>query len=377
MQSGITGYKEYRNTDYFASYMRRHVLEWDITLYKNSVRNRFRCEALPIGLGYAGGNTTGWLDGNLDEIDPNGSSGSFQAIYNRTVVTSLRRRGVVEAKLKMLESKLDLAESLVDIDKTVMLVVERATQVLLAWTYMRKGKTDKALQVLGLTKHHWTNPNSIADMWLEIQYGWLPLLNDIFGAVEATKDLFGDPLAHHTYVKRRVRESLWLEPRFGDSSYWEKTSQEDVSLCEVETKFRFRVEDALSAYLAGFQLTNPLYVVWVAVPFTFVVDWILPIGDWLGSLTATFGLKFVDGYQTTKTFGSVTVGGKRKQASSPAYWNKVSSLAGARSRVERGFIVRQTYSSWPMSLTYFKFPFTSPQRIASAIALTQVTAGLR
>jgi hypothetical protein len=31
------------------------------------------------------------------------------------------------------------------------------------------------------------------------------------------------------------------------------------------------------------------------VPFSFVVDWMLPIGDWLGTLDATAGLEFVSG----------------------------------------------------------------------------------
>lgn len=376
MQSGIVSYKRYRNTSYRASYMRRRILARDVTLYKSSTRPRFRCESLPIGLGYAGGFTTGWLEQMTGEHSPWGSINTAVGVYNRLVITNLRNRGVVECKQKMLESKMDLAESLVDLNKTVMLVVERAYQVLLAWTYVRKKQYDKALKVLGLTKRN-LNFDNAASAWLELQYGWLPLLSDIFSATEATKDLFNDPLAHHTYAKRRVKEPLWVSKLSGDSTYWGNQTQTDVSLCEVETKFRFRVDNALLAYITGFQLSNPLYVFWVSMPFTFVVDWLLPIGDWLSSLTATHGLTFVDGYQTTKTFASATVTATRKRAVNSAYWDYHGPVQTGKSQVEVAYIERTAYSGWPMSYTYFTFPFTSPQRIASAISLTKKTAKLR
>lgn len=374
MQSGVIGYKKYRNTFYRARYLRRTAIQHDITLYESTSATRYRCEALPIGLGYSGGFTTGWFDNSLQEIIPWGGDLSFEGVYNRTVIESLRRRGIVECKQKMLDSKLDLAESLVDIDKTVGLIAKRASQVLTAWHHVRKGQLDKALHVLGLRKRHWKDPNNLAKAWLEMQYGWLPLINDVFGAVEVVKDLLGDPLAHHSYAKRRVRESLWIRGIGGNSDDWGSQSQSSESFAEVETKFRFRIEDSVLAYITSFQLSNPLYVLWVSVPFTFVVDWFVPIGDWLSSLTATLGLKFVDGYQTTKTFASSTVQARRRRASVWAYWSFKRNLQPAKSRIEMGCIQRAPLMSWPMSYTYFKFPFSSPQRIASAIALTQLTA---
>jgi len=373
-QSGILGYKRYRNTDYETFLLRRTVVRRAVSLYQSTSHTRYRAESAPIGLGYSGGFDTGWQDNISDLIYPYGGSFDPIAIYNRTVIANAQRRGVVECKQKMLESKMDLAESLVDIDKSVLLVAERALQVLLAWQYARKGDWAHAMVTLGLTKRN-LNFKNASEAWLELQYGWLPLLSDIFGAVEVVKEaLTGDPLQHHTYAKRRVTEGLWIPKLSGNSDYWYNQSSSGVASVEVETKFRFRIADALAAYLAGFQLMNPLYMVWVGTPFTFVVDWILPIGDWLSSLTATFGLEFVDGYQSTVTSAAVTARGFRKPTY-PAYWTLKASTQEAESRTEIGFMGRVAFTGWPMSYTYFRFPFTSPQRIASAIALTRVTAG--
>ena len=45
------------------------------------------------------------------------------------------------------------------------------------------------------------------------------------------------------------------------------------------------------ASAAQFGLTNPLLVAWEVVPFSFVVDWFLPVGDYLEGLTSLHGLK--------------------------------------------------------------------------------------
>lgn len=42
-------------------------------------------------------------------------------------------------------------------------------------------------------------------------------------------------------------------------------------------------------------LTNPLEVAWELVPFSFVLDWALPIGEWLSVLDADLGWRFRSG----------------------------------------------------------------------------------
>jgi hypothetical protein len=53
-------------------------------------------------------------------------------------------------------------------------------------------------------------------------------------------------------------------------------------------------------------LTNPLAVVWEKVPYSFVVDWFIPISDYLSTLDATQGLVFMKGCKTTFVKGRST-----------------------------------------------------------------------
>lgn len=372
LQSGALGNGKFKNTPYRASYMRRLVVQPGYHLCQHFTSGRYYCESVPIRLGGSDALYSGWLDSTRDLITPWSASLAWEAVLNRSIMENCRRRGVVECKQKMMESKMDLAESLVDIDKTALMIAEKAWKVCKAFQFARKGNWAAAADSLGLTKKSW-NPKTISDGWLALQYGWLPLLSDIFSGVEAVKDILNDPLAHHTYAKRRTSDGLWTSKLSGNSSEWLSQSCNGEAFVEVETKFRFRVDNALLAYITGFKLSNPLYVLWVASPLTFLVDWFLPIGDWLDSLTATHGLTFKDGYQTTKTFAVVTVSGY-KRVTWRHIWTEKRPVQLARSRVEVVSMERTVFSGFPMSYTYFKFPFSSPERIASAIALTRSLA---
>lgn len=54
-------------------------------------------------------------------------------------------------------------------------------------------------------------------------------------------------------------------------------------------------QNAALASLSKLGLANPAEVVWELVPFSFVLDWFLPVGDWLSTLDAAVGYEFLDG----------------------------------------------------------------------------------
>jgi len=64
---------------------------------------------------------------------------------------------------------------------------------------------------------------------------------------------------------------------------------------------RFRLASPLRSFAAQTGFTNPINLAWEILPFSFVVDWFLPIGPYLEAFTAFDGLEFVDGSQTLFT----------------------------------------------------------------------------
>jgi hypothetical protein len=59
------------------------------------------------------------------------------------------------------------------------------------------------------------------------------------------------------------------------------------------------MDQHLTSFLAQTGFTNPINLAWEVVPYSFVVDWFIPIGPWLETLNAWQGLVFRDGYITT------------------------------------------------------------------------------
>lgn len=57
---------------------------------------------------------------------------------------------------------------------------------------------------------------------------------------------------------------------------------------------------------------NPLLTAWELVPYSFVVDWFIPIGDFIGQFGSSVGLKFISG--TTAYFEKCEL--ERKRSSS-------------------------------------------------------------
>lgn len=61
---------------------------------------------------------------------------------------------------------------------------------------------------------------------------------------------------------------------------------------------RYAIDNRLHSFLGQTGFTNPVNLTWELLPYSFVVDWFLPIGPYLETLSAWGGLVFVDGFQT-------------------------------------------------------------------------------
>lgn len=122
----------------------------------------------------------------------------------------------------------------------------------------------------------------LADGWLELHYGWGPVINDIYGAITQLRKtlLQGQTIGASTGEK---------DPRQGKAHELPKKVSELPNLAR-----RARSHGTVSNWglrtLAELGLVNPVNVAWQLLPYSFVVDWALPIGEILSGLTATAGL---------------------------------------------------------------------------------------
>jgi len=375
MMSGIVSYHNYDNTQYSCQYRTwkssgRVKTVQKQGLYYASLNNLL----FPGFVGFFG---TG-VDDYLADISPSGTSLSPQAIYNRSVMVNVSNRAKAECLNKASQSKLDLSEALVGLVPTVRMVASSVSKLLLAWNATRKGNFLLAFQQLGILpkKSMSKYPEDIASFWLEIQYGWLPLLSDIFNGVDLVNTLLKSDGEHKNQftVVRRLTEQLYMRSPVAEASSWLDLTSSTSGQCSVEVRYRFRVSDPNIAFLSSLGLTNPFYTVWVAVPFSFVVDWVLPVSDWLQALSAPLGLQFVSGYQTLKSWGLAQVSASRRNTGA---YVKIMEVGNTTAICEGAYMIRTKFSSWPIAVPYIRFPFNSDRRVANAIALITTSRKFR
>lgn len=184
---------------------------------------------------------------------------------------------------KILENKATMAQTFAERQSTINTVAGKLTAVFQAYSSIKKGNVRKACRVLGI-KTKKTRSKQAAGQWLELQYGWLPLLGDI-----------------HTLLNFNPFAGDTISAGAGDRNTYTGYLGATVQSKEyVEFGAVITVTDPLVGFANQAGLLNPAQVAWELVPFSFVVDWALPIGNHLDYLTALAGLSVSNGYISTK-----------------------------------------------------------------------------
>jgi len=131
------------------------------------------------------------------------------------------------------------------------------------------------------------------DIWLELQYGWRPLFTDVYAGMEHLARNVRSPI---TVCTGSARDRVEFANRQTPSSPNHHASGFNDSRSRYVVKATLASPNLSNAHALG--LTNPLVVAWELIPFSFVADWFLPVGDALASLDATSGYSFHSGCRT-------------------------------------------------------------------------------
>lgn len=298
--------------------------------------------------------------------------------------------------------KTDLAVSMAELGKTAQHLAHTATRVYTALKGLRAGRFGDFANALGVTystrdvryfnrkykqafdfdrkkrtsvgKFHTVKGRSrvtdfAADTWLEYSYAWKPLLFDIYTISEATASVMVGKSAGWRYCTVKA----FAERNTGKRVV---SNQNLITSSKSSRRFgamgvRFAIPDGALSITSAFGLNNPAVVVWELVPFSFVVDWFLPVGNAIAALTAFNGLVFHSGWQSTR-HSRVN---KKEITAGPAYTTGGVKYTVLKSNIkgeqkEHGQ-VRSVLTNFPV----YGFPKWKDPRsfahAASAIALLQ------
>jgi len=230
---------------------------------------------------------------------------------------------------KLLGSDFDCSVFLGEMGQTVRLIADSAIRIRQALSNLRRGNiVDATKWLLAGTSRYGRREETISRLvspkvtraslsakWLEIQYGWRPLLSDAGEAAQFLAQRLSVPFAQivRSSVRREQSNTKTTNLGPGDNVLGKAVQVHGRSIKAIITE-----SPNLAASLG---LLNPENVMWELTPWSFVVDWFIPIGQYLES--RAFAQHLVGQFWTTDYLSGTRLTPVGKQFSARASWRQI------------------------------------------------------
>lgn len=284
--------------------------------------------------------------------------------YASSMPTNIFNRLNTELLNKIGNRSASYGEALAESRKTVNHLAKTASSLAKAVLAARKGNWSAVAKALGVRRKSLRDGTSVSERWLEYQFGWLPLMGDIYD----THKVLTKGLAKRDTIMSSSRT-------LGDSNSY---SSGDTTLSGLEftesvsyrAKAFYKISDSWISNLNNLGLINPIEVAWALVPFSFVVDWFLPVGNFLQGITDRCGVQFVGGFYGTRA----TLKAVWKPWPEPGSLYNMELILNSRIVESEQFAyTRNAMTSLPLPGLYFKNPLSTSHALSALALIRQLT----
>lgn len=211
------------------------------------------------------------------------------------------------------DQAINIAVTLAELGETISLISGRGKLFGELFDLARAKRWAELLRHLNLNDYSFRKgKNDVAGRWMELWFGWNPILQDIYAAVDTLgrKARAGGL----TVVARATRPETSVVEQFNLPVTWRRSygkyaaglvtnfdgSRERDTECVSsrsgghKVQLWFTVDNPRLQLASALGLTNPLSVIWELTPLSWFADFFVDIGNWLESLD-TLGLTFKGG----------------------------------------------------------------------------------
>jgi hypothetical protein len=222
---------------------------------------------------------------------------------------SCRNAAISKLQEKTGQNVNNIAQDLVQVNQLTRAVVDTCTRITGAIRALRHRNIPQAISILWQKKQPRFQPggspytvgNSLAKNWLELQYGWKPLLQDVEGAAKSLAYLNAGTLMVQTVRSTKSVTTTNSKSLFVTATGRPCGNSTIITKTEIQFMMRYMMGEPMEAFLTQIGFNNPINLLWEVIPYSFVVDWFIPIGAYLEGLKAWEGLVFKDGCETRFT----------------------------------------------------------------------------
>lgn len=219
-----------------------------------------------------------------------------------------------------------------------------------------------------------------ARLELEFRYGWTPLVHDMVDSLKAIyAQQLRDELTKREFTKvferkegSARRTTVVSTPSFGGGTWMTRRDSETQVSVRAYARYTVTNPGGIANRMNDFGIFDYPRYLWEVTPLSFVADWFIPIGDWLGALSPKVGVNVIDSgvVVVTKKKVTRTLTGYTPSASSYGSWPQAPFPIGSSDQVDQFSIERTPGLPVPL--------FPPPEvklnfkRLADAAALLRV-----
>jgi len=180
--------------------------------------------------------------------------------------------------------------------QTLNLIADSATRIAKSLHHLKRGDLAGSLRSLiegtsrkpikpySTFKPFRPTQDAMSRHWLEIQYGWRPLLSDVNAAAQSLAHFLSAPLQTR-YSAKVEKEDVQPKVVQLDPALDGRTATSS-SILKSKKRMIITVSEK-GSIPAQLGLLNPASVAWELLPWSFVIDWFIPVGQYLDARAFT------------------------------------------------------------------------------------------
>jgi len=202
-------------------------------------------------------------------------------------ITALLNAAVIKALGKVADAKTNVGVMLAEARKTSDMILDTAKRVFGAMQALRARNYGQVARLLDL------NPRTVHKNWLAYKYGWTPLLMDVKSAAELFAQQIEIGRAHKFTVLAKEEDTVRFHRVVNDGSVGGTPYNREewfATKLAARVTLWLRLDSLGLATAQQIGLTNPALYAWEVLPYSFVFDWFISVGDYLTAVSALSGV---------------------------------------------------------------------------------------
>jgi hypothetical protein len=259
----------------------------------------------------------------------------------------------------------DLGVNIAEASKSYGTVVKNLRSIGSALHSLKHGRIGDVTRQLGRGSRDIKrlDAKDLSGRWLETQYAFMPLIDQSYEAAKALEAVTGPRRLQ--FSAKSPTKRITFEASSSLANYLHEASATYSKCITCELREDLSLQRSLG-------LVNPAEIAWELVPYSFVVDWFIPVGTYIGAWGV---IPALDGRFCTTLRGSEK-SGPISHGTNPA--NNNWTIYAACNKRELRFRTQRTVGG-SLSIphpSFNKLPKAlSPKRILNAVALIHQRLG--